>query len=130
MATREENSQIKAGDSPEAWSDNKRYQKDVEARWTKKHGKTHYGYKNHISIDRRNKVIRKYTVTSAEVHDSQVFEELLDENNSNGSIWADSAYRSAECEAALWEANYRSNIHRKSTHKRPLNEREQEANRK
>ncbi len=31
--TREENRQIKAGDSPEAWSDNKRRQKDVEAHW-------------------------------------------------------------------------------------------------
>ncbi len=117
-------------DSPDAWCDNKRCQKDVEARWTKKHGKTHYGYKNHISIDGQNKVVRKYTVTSAEVHNSQVFEKLLDENNSNGSVWADSAYRSAEREAALQEANYRSYIHRKSTRKRPLNEREQEANRK
>ncbi len=31
--TREENRQIKAGDSPEAWSDNKRRQKNVEAHW-------------------------------------------------------------------------------------------------
>ncbi|WP_320416379.1 transposase [Candidatus Vondammii sp. HM_W22] len=92
--TREENKQIKAGDSPEAWGDNKRRQKDVGALWTMKHGKTHYGYKNHISIDRKQKVIRKYAITSAEVHDSQVFKERLDENNSNGGIWADSAYRS------------------------------------
>ncbi len=58
------------------------------------------------------------------------FEELLDENNSNGSVWADSAYRSEERESALAGVNYRSHIHRKSTWKRPLNEREQEANRK
>ncbi|WP_241086368.1 transposase [Candidatus Vondammii sp. HM_W22] len=134
--TREENRQIKDGGSPEAWGDNKRREKDVEARWTKKHGKIHYGRKNqkpktknHISIDREYKVIRKYAVTSAEVHDSQVFEELLDENNSNGSVWADSAYRSEERESALAGVNYRSH-HRKSTWKRPLNEREQEANRK
>ncbi|WP_241087461.1 hypothetical protein [Candidatus Vondammii sp. HM_W22] len=43
-------------------------------------------------------------------------EELRDENNSNGSVWADFACR--------------SQIHRKPTGKRPLNEREQEANRK
>ncbi len=48
-STREENRQIKAGDGPEAWGDNKRRWKDVEARWTMKHGKTHYGYKSHIS---------------------------------------------------------------------------------
>ncbi len=99
--TREENRQIKAGDNPETWGDNKRRQKNVEAHWTMKHGKTHYGYKNHISIDRKHKVIRKYAITSAEVHDSQAFEELLDENNNNGSVWADSAYCSVEREAAL-----------------------------
>ncbi|MEE9358588.1 MAG: transposase, partial [Sedimenticolaceae bacterium] len=104
--TREENRQIKAGDSPEAWGDNKRRQKDVAARWTMKHGKTHYGYKNHISVDRKHKVIRKYATTSAEVHGSQVVEERLDENNSNDSVWADSAYR--------------SQIRPKSTRKRPF----------
>lgn len=128
--TRDENAQIKTGENPESWSDAKCRQKDVDARWTKKHGKTHYGYKNHISVDRQHKVIRKYAVTSAEVHDSLVFEELLDETNSSGSVWADSAYRSAEREAALPGAHYRSHIHRKATRKRPLNEREQEANRK
>nr|WP_330178555.1 transposase [Candidatus Vondammii sp. HM_W22] len=72
---------------------------------------------------RKHKVIRKYVTTSAEVHDSQVFEERLDENNSNGRVWADSAYRSVEREAALPGAHYRSHIHRKSTRKRLLNER-------
>ncbi|WP_241086884.1 hypothetical protein [Candidatus Vondammii sp. HM_W22] len=41
-----------------------------------------------------------------------------------------SDYRSAERGSALPDANYRSQIHRKSTRKRPLNEREQEADRK
>ncbi|WP_241085803.1 transposase [Candidatus Vondammii sp. HM_W22] len=61
-----------------------------------KHSKTHYRVQNHIRIDRKHKVIRKYAITSAEVHNSQVFEELLDKTNNNGSVWADSAYRSAE----------------------------------
>nr|WP_241087362.1 transposase [Candidatus Vondammii sp. HM_W22] len=125
LYTRDENRQIKIGGSPEAWGDNKRRQKGVEARWTMKHGKIHYGYKNHIGIDRKHKVIRKYAITSAEVD-----EELRGENNSNGSVWADSAYRSVKREAALTGVHYRSQIHRKSTRKRPLNKREQEANRK
>lgn len=128
--TRDENAQIKSGDTPDGWSPNKRCQKDVNARWTKKHGKTHYGYKNHISVDRQHKVIRKYAVTSAEVHDSRVFEVLLDERNSSGSVWADSAYRSAEREATLPKSGYRSHIHRKATRKRPLTKREKEANTK
>lgn len=40
------------------------------------------------------KFIREYAVTSANVHDSNVFEELLDPNNSSKDVWADSAYRS------------------------------------
>ena len=74
---------------------------------------SHYGYKNHISIDRQHKVIREYTVTSAEVHDSQVLEALLDDDNSSADVWADSAYRSAERETVLRQASYRSHIHRK-----------------
>ena len=127
--SREENQQIKAGETPE-WPEEKSRQKDIEARWTQKHGRTHYGYKNHLSVDRKYKLIRKYTVTSAAVHDSQVFEAILDERNTNGNVWADSAYRSAEREASLPGSNYRSHIHRKATRKRPLNSREKEANRK
>lgn len=128
--SREENAQIKQGQSPQDWSENKRRQKDVQARWTKKHGKSHYGYKNHISVDRQYKIIRKQCITSAEVHDSQEFAQLLDNTNRNGAVWADSAYRSAEHETMLSEANYRSHIHRKGTRQRPLNDREQQANRK
>ncbi|MGB7933710.1 MAG: IS5 family transposase [Gammaproteobacteria bacterium] len=128
--SRDENARIKAGEAPEDWQQNRRRQKDVQARWTKKHGKSHYGYKNHISVDRQHKVIRKYTVTSGEVHDSQVFEALLDEHNSSADVWADSVYRSAERETELRQARYRSHIHRKGTRGRPLNAREQEANRK
>ncbi|WP_445083857.1 hypothetical protein [Candidatus Vondammii sp. HM_W22] len=57
-------------------------------------------------------------------------EELLDENNSNRSVWADSAYHSVEREVALPGAYYHSQIHRKPTRKRLLNERKQEPNRK
>ena len=53
--SREENARIKAGETPAGWEDKpaKRRQKDVGARWTKKHGKSHYGYKNHVNVDRR-----------------------------------------------------------------------------
>jgi hypothetical protein len=50
--TRDENAAIKKGEVPEGWTDKpaKRMQKDVDARWTKKHGKSHYGYKNHVDV--------------------------------------------------------------------------------
>uniref|UniRef100_UPI00054F15E3 IS5 family transposase n=1 Tax=Desulfogranum mediterraneum TaxID=160661 RepID=UPI00054F15E3 len=74
--SRDENSQIKHGSIPD-WPANKQRQKDVDARWTKKNGKTYYGYKNHISVDVKHKLIRSYCVTDAALHDSQVFEQLL-----------------------------------------------------
>lgn len=41
--SREENAAIKHGQVPGDWSAVKRAQKDVEARWTMKHGKSFYG---------------------------------------------------------------------------------------
>ena len=78
--SREENARIKAGETPAGWEDKpaKRRQKDVEARWTKKHGKSHYGYKNHVNVDRRHKLVRRYHVSDAAEHDSQVLDDILD----------------------------------------------------
>ena len=48
--SRDDNARIKDGETPEGWKDQpaKRSQKDTDARWTKKHGKSHYGYKNDV----------------------------------------------------------------------------------
>jgi IS5 family transposase len=128
--TRDENKRIKAGETPEGWDDepNMKRQKDTDARWTKKHGKSHYGYKNHINIDNEHKLIRRYAVTDASVHDSKVFDELLDDENSDRSIWADSAYRSEAREEQLREQGYQSRIHRKGSSRRRLNKGEQAMN--
>jgi len=92
--TREENKQIKDGKIPEQWkaSFNKLEQKDVDARWTKKNGKSYYGYKDHIKIDSKSKLIDTYTVTDASVHDSQEMENLLEEKDKEQGLHADSAY--------------------------------------
>jgi IS5 family transposase len=127
--SRKENGNIKAGDTPNDWAEPKRRQKDTDARWTQKNGKSHYGYKNHIEIDNDKKLIRKYQVTDASVHDSRVFEELLDSSNSSKDVWADSAYRSQEKEARLKEVGYRSKVQRKGCKNKPLTQREQQGNR-
>ena len=90
--SREENARIKAGETPAGWEDKpaKRRQKDVEARWTKKHGKSHYGYKNHVNVDRRHKLVRRYHVSDAAEHDSQVLDDILDGDNTALGVWADS----------------------------------------
>lgn len=127
---RKENEQIKQGEIPEDWSEAKRRQKDVEARWIKKNDIPHYGYKNHVSIDREFKLIRRWEASDAALHDSQVFGELLDESNSSADVWADSAYRSQEHESDLRRDGWRSHVHRKGHKGKPLSERAQQANHK
>jgi len=126
---KEENKKIKDGDVPEDWSDNKRRQKDTQARWGMKHGKSHFGYKNHIEVDNAHKLIRKYATTDARIHDSNVFDELLDSSNTNKDVWADTAYRSKKKEGSLKEKNYRSKIHRSGHPNKPLTTLEKRGNR-
>jgi len=128
--TRAENEAIKAGRTPEGWEDKpaKNAQKDKDARWTKKNGKSYYGYKNHIGIDRKHKLIRRWAETDASVHDSQKLDEVLDKANTSNEVWADSAYRSIESEARLKAKGYKSRIHRRGARNHPLSARHQAAN--
>ena len=130
--SREENEQIKNGEKPPEWEATpfKNRQKDKDARWTKKDGKAYYGYKNHINADSKFKLIRKYKHTSANVHDSQVFEDLLDGSNGSKAIWADSAYSSEDTEKKLKRRKYRSNICRKGSRNNPLSGFQQSLNHK
>jgi IS5 family transposase len=130
--TREENEEVKAGKTPKAWKQNpaKNRQKDKDARWTKKHGKSFYGYKNHVNADAKRKLIRQYEVTDASVHDSQQFDGLLNQANTSADVYADSAYRSAETEAKLNLRGLRSRIHRRANRNHPLSKVQEDANRR
>ena len=110
--TREENATIQAGDCPAEWTTQlaKRRQKDTQARWTVKHGVKHYGYKNQVNVDRQHKLIRRYTVTDAAVHDSQVLDAVLQAKAVGKEVWADAAYRSQAIEAQLSRRQLRSRI--------------------
>ena len=123
---REENEQIKAGETPEEWKEQpeKLRQKDVDARWLQKNGEDYYGYKSHVNVDHRYKLIRKYEVTTASVHDSQKMKELLDKKNPDKRVWGDSAYRSEKTEKMLKKMGYKSRIHYKGTRENELTARE------
>jgi len=129
--TREENKTIKTGEVPEDWENKpaKRSQKDVDARWTKKHGKSHYGYKNHVNVDRKHKLVRRYHVSDAALHDSQAVDHLLMRGNTGSGVWADAAYRSEEMEAKLHDRKLTSHIHRKGKRGKPLTEQAKKSNR-
>lgn len=126
--SRVENQQIKNGYAPEGWTDSKKRQKDTDARWTQKNGKNHYGYKNHIEVDAAHKLIREYEVTPASTHDSQVFEELLDEANTSRDVWGDSAYGGQANRKMLAEHGYRGHLQRKGCRHKKLTEREKQGN--
>ena len=130
--TREENEAVKAGQTPEDWEQNpaKNRQKDKDARWTKKHGKGFFGYKNHVNADARHKLIRGYDATDASVHDSQKLDGLLNTANTSCDVYADSAYRSAETEAKLDKRGFKSRIHNRASRNHPLSDAQVEANRK
>jgi len=92
--TRDENKQIKQGETPEAWKTkpNKLCQKDRDARWTKKNKMNFYGYKNHIKVDQGTKLIGAYAVSDAATHDSQELETLIDKDDAGQKLYADSDY--------------------------------------
>ncbi len=90
----EENDQIKNSQVPDSFTEKpaKLSQKDTDARWTKKDNKTYFGYKNHIKADATSKIILKYQVTDASVHDSQALDMLLEDRDEGQALYADSAY--------------------------------------
>ena len=120
--TKDENATVKSGEVPKDWAEKpaKLEQKDTDARWTKKHGKSYFGYKNHVGIDKAHKLVRTFDVTDASVHDSQKLDAVLDENNTGKDVWADSAYRSEETEAKLKTKGLKSRIHRRGARNHPL----------
>lgn len=120
---REDNALIKQDAVPVEWGKTpaKLAQKDIDARWTKKGGQNHYGYKNHINIDRATKLIAAAACTDASVHDSQVLDAVLrDEATGGKEVWADSAYRSDEQEQRLTDSQHESRIHERAYRNKPL----------
>ncbi|WP_431844559.1 transposase [Leptospira noguchii] len=79
---------------PDSWKEDnhKLCQKDTDARWTMKYGKSYFGYKNHIMINLTHKIIRDYTTTNGSVHDSQVCIQLMEFMRRGEPIFGDSAY--------------------------------------
>ena len=124
----EEDRTIKEGRPVEGWSEAKRRQKDVDARWTKKRGVLYYGYKNHVQADVEHKLIRDYVVTPAQVHDGQMLDGLLDETNSGREVYGDSAYCSEERRARLKERGFEERLQEQGRQNHPLSEEQKARN--
>jgi IS5 family transposase len=107
---------------PADWTPAQRRQKDVDATWTKKHGKSHFGYKLSASVDRRCKLIRKLKVSTASEHDTHHLEDVLDASNTSRDVDLDKGYIDAEREARLTQAGWRLHIQRKAPKGKPLSD--------
>jgi len=127
--SREDNAAIKQGEVPEGWEDKPEMlrQKDLDARWTKKNDETHYGYKNHVKVDSKSKLIDGFTVTDASVHDSQALEELIGEGDP--VTYVDSAYAGAACEAAFERKGVEAKVIERAYRNKPLTPRQRKRNR-
>ena len=127
---REENEQIKEGKIPDKWktNPNKLEQKDVDAKWTKKNGKSYYGYKDHIKADEKSKLIDSYSVTDASVHDSQETENLLEEEDRGQGLYADSAYSGQTVKDIVEDYEMKNHIHEKGYRNNPLTEEQKQSN--
>jgi transposase, IS5 family len=145
--TDKERKDLKEGRIPEKWQAKpaKLRQKDRDARWTVKFSKAKerpdgskppvdiaiptFGYQNHIAIDRRFGLIRKWQATDAAAYEgARLREGLLDKTNTAGAVWADTAYRSKANEAFMAENGFVSRVHRKKPKGKPMLERTRIAN--
>jgi IS5 family transposase len=126
--TREDNAKIKQGETPAEWSQQprKRAQKDVDARWTKKNNQSFYGYKDHVKVGAKTKLIHAFSVTPASTHDSQAMAGLVSAGDC--AIHADSAYTGEAIAADLLAKGVHNHIHEKGTATTPLSEEQQRAN--
>jgi transposase, IS5 family len=122
---------------PEDWQEKpaKLRQKDRDARWTVKTAKARrregetpmvdlaipeFGYQNHISADRRHRLIRRWLVTDAAAHAGARLADLLDPGNTASDVWADTGYRSRKNETLLRQRMLVSHLHRRKPAGRPM----------
>ena len=131
--SREDNKVIKGGGIPSDWQKpenaNKLEQKDTDARWAKKGTELHFGYKDHVNVDKDSKLITDFSVTSANVHDVNEFEGLISINDSEA--WLDAGYAS-ESHISRIKNKYPLlvlHINEKGYKKNPLTDFQKECNR-
>lgn len=128
--SREDNATIKNGETPQSFLENehKSAQKDLDARWTKKNNINYFGYKNHIKTDSKSKIIIKYVITAASVHDSQALDSLLDSADEGQPLHADSAYTGEIQDATIKGRKMTNEVCEKGKKNAPLTQTQKDNN--
>jgi len=65
--------------------------RDPEMHQTRKGNQWYFGLKAHIGVDSKAKIVHSVTATAANVHDSQVIDDIL--HGKETRVWGDSAYQ-------------------------------------
>ena len=78
------------------------------ADWTKKNGKSHFGYKLHIGLDEGSGLIRKAVFTPARIQDNEVAEQLI--SGDEAAVYADRIYESKARRAGLKQRGIKDRI--------------------
>jgi IS5 family transposase len=84
----------------------------------KKNGVSTYDYKGHIGVDEGTDLIRAATFTSADVHDSLEFKNLV--SGDEHAVYADKGYPSEEHRAFLAKKGVKDGVMYKAVRGKPL----------
>lgn len=128
--SRDDNKAIKEGKIPAGIQENpnRKAQKDTDARWTQKNKVNYFGYKNHVKTDVKSKIITKYKVTDASVHDSEPMEDLLDEKDKGENFYADSAYSGEPLQQLIADKQMHNRVCEKGYRNKALTEEQKQNN--
>jgi IS5 family transposase len=93
-------------------------ERDPQAGWTKKNGKSRYGYKAHVAVDEGSGLVREAVMTPADVHDGVPADDLV--QGDEAAVYADKAYDSEARRAGLRARDVEPRIMYQARRNRPL----------
>lgn len=85
--------------------------REPEANWTKKNGRSHFGYKAHVAMDQHSGLVRKAVLTGAKTYESEVADQLISWDER--AVYGDKAYPKKARRLALKAAGIKDRIARR-----------------
>lgn len=111
---------VKEQAMPINWLPAKRGQKDIEASWMKKQGKSYFGYKLSANTDKKYKLIREIKISTTDEHDTLHLEDVLVSGNTGRALYAGKGHVDKKREARLKANGWQVNIQRMAAKKKAL----------
>lgn len=102
------------------------HRQDKEATWTKKNNLSFFGYKGHAGMDWLSWLIHDLDLTTASVHDSQIWDGLL--TGEEKAVFADKGYYDEEYKALLRKQEIYCGILDRAKKNAPLSPRQKKRN--